>query len=137
MAGGAFALSGIALRPQDGEPAADPAAAGQVSVAPAQALRAYAPGTRLAYAYEIYNSNGPVKSIATVWRGLENVLTTPAASLTPPAGTERRFAAAGGIKLGEQLPAGQYVLQISATTPDPKSPGKAQAAIQRMDFEVR
>ena len=137
MAGGAFALSGIVLRAQDGDRVADSLAAGQVTVSPWQALRTYSAGTRLAYAYEIYNSSGPVKSIATVWRGIENVLTTPAASLTAPAGDERRFTAAGGIKLGEQLPAGQYVLQISATTSDPRSPGKARGAIQRIDFEVR
>lgn len=134
--GGAFALSGIVLHPQDG-PALDSAVAGQVSVSPAQALRAYPPGTGLAYAYEIYNASGLVKSVVTVWRGVENVLTVPAASLIPPAGNEHGFAVAGGIKLGEQLPAGDYVLQISATTADPKISRKVRVAVQRIEFEVR
>jgi len=137
MAGGTFALSGIVLRTQEGDRAADSLAAGQVSVSSAQALGTYPAGTRLAYAYEIYNASEVVKSVATVWRGVDNVLTTPAATLTPPAGNERRFAAAGGIKLGEQLPAGDYVLQISASTADPKVPRKARVAIQRIAFEVR
>ena len=132
---GEFALSGIVLHPQDG-PALD-SAAGQASVSPAQALRVYPPGTRLAYAYEIYNASGVVRSVATVWRGVENVLTAPPASLTPPAGNDGRFAAAGGIKLGEQLPAGNYTLQISATTADPKISRKARVAVQRIEFEVR
>ncbi len=133
---GTFALSGIVLRPADG-PALDSATAGQASVSPAQALRAYPPGMRLAFAYEIYNASGLVKSVATVWRGVENVLTASPASLTPPAGSEHLFAAAGGIKLGEQLPAGHYVLQISATTADPKIPRKGRVAVQRIEFEVR
>jgi VWFA-related protein len=136
IVGGAFALSGIVLHPHDG-PTLDSAAAGQASVSPMQALRAYPPGTRLSYAYEIYNARGPVKSVATVWRGTDNVLTAPAVNLAPPAGNERRFAAAGGIKLGEQLPPGNYMLQIIATAPDPKREGRALTAAQRIAFDVR
>jgi hypothetical protein len=57
--------------------------------------------------------------------------------LKAPAGAERRFAAAGAIKLGEQLPPGNYTLQITATAPDPKREGKALTAVQRMAFDVR
>ena len=72
-----------------------------------------------------------------MWRGIEKVLDAPPATLNPPAGGERVFAAAGGIKLGEQLPTGNYVLQITATTPDPKREGKALNAVQRIAFDVR
>jgi hypothetical protein len=57
--------------------------------------------------------------------------------LAVPPGGERRFAAAGGLKLGEGLPPGSYVLQVSATTPDPKRQGRSRLAVQRMDFDVR
>jgi VWFA-related protein len=133
--GGAFALSGIVLRRDDGtDPTGSPEE--PTGVSPAQALRAYPAGARLSYVYEIYNATGAaVRSATSVWRGAEKVLDAPAATLKPPAGAERRFAAAGGIKLGEHLPPGEYVLQISAATLDPK--GTARAAVQRIDFEVR
>jgi hypothetical protein len=137
MAGGAFALSGIVLRSDD--ETAPHAAAGddQIVLTPAEALRVYKPGTQLSYAYEIYNATTPVQSTTSIWRGTEKVLLAPPATLVVPAGGDRRFAAAGGVKLGERLPPGSYVMQISATTSDTKRQGKSRIAVQRIDFDVR
>ncbi len=134
VAGGAFALSGIVLRADGGGSAGT---AGDITLTPAQALRVYPPGTRLSYAYEIYNAAGPVQAATSIWRGAEKILAAPPDTLTPPSGQEgRRFAAAGGLKLGERLPPGAYVLQIAATTLD-KGKGTPSLTVQRMGFEVR
>jgi hypothetical protein len=135
MAGGAFALSGLVVRREDGKP---PAGAGddRLAVTPAQALRIYPAGSRLSYAYEIYNASGSVRSAPSIWRGTEQVFAAPPDTLTVPDGGTRRFAAAGGLSLGK-MPAGSYVLQISAMTPDPKQPGRNRTAIQRIPFDVQ
>jgi hypothetical protein len=137
MARGAFALSGIVLRSETSGEGGQSSVPDDISVTPAQALGVYQPGTRLSYAYEIYNAAAPVQSVTTVWRGAQQILAVEPATLTPPAGGERRFSAAGGVKLGEQLPPGNYVLQITATKADPKRTGKALAASQRIAFDVR
>jgi len=137
VAHGAFALSGIVLRSDDGPGADASPAAQEIRVTPAQALRAYDAGSRLSYAYEIYNATGSVRSSTSVWRGTQRVLDVASVALTPPAGSERRFAAAGGIKLGEHLPPGNYMLHITCTTPDPKHERRALTAVQRIAFDVR
>jgi len=135
-ASGEFALSGIVLRSD-----ADPATPGfdgadQTTVTPTQAMRIYPRGAQLSYAYEIYNAAGAVQATMSIWRGSEKVLTPPASTLVPPAGSERVFAAGGGVKLGEGLPPGSYILEIAATTTKPAAK-TASAALQRIDFEVR
>lgn len=137
MAGGAFALSGIVLRSDDGTVSQAAAAPDQVVLTPAQALRVYPPGTRLSYVYEIYNAIGPVQATTTIWRGTEKVFAAPPDTLVNPPGGDPRFAAAGGVKLGERLPPGGYVLQVSAMTSDPKRQGRSRTAVQRIGFEVR
>jgi hypothetical protein len=137
VAHGAFALSGIVLRSEDGDDSRASTNAPGITVTPAQALRTYVAGSQLAYAYDIYNAGGTVRSLTSVWRGVQKVLDAGPATLKSPAGSERRFTAAGGIKLGERLPPGNYILQISATTPDPKRDGKALTAVQRIAFDVR
>jgi len=137
VAHGAFALSGIVLRSDDTDGSQPPARGEEMTVTPAQALRTYPAGARLSYAYDIYNANGPVRSTTSVWRDAQKVLDAGPATLEPPAGRERRFAAAGGIKLGEQLPSGTYVLQIAAASPDPQHEGRALTAVQRITFDVR
>lgn len=134
--GGDFALSGIVLRSNDGDAAAlwD---ADQITISPRQAVRAYKPGVRVSYAYEIYNAAGRVESATTIWRGTQKVLDAPAVALVPPPGSEARFAAAGTLKLGDALPAGTYILQIAATTADTKRRGRVRTATQQIDFEVR
>jgi VWFA-related protein len=134
MAGGAFALSGIVLRGDDGTASKAP---DNMTITPAQALGVYHPGTRLSYAYEVYNAATPIQSATSIWRGTEKVLAAEPATLVPPSGNEKRFAAAGGVKLGEKLPPGSYVLQIAATKADPERKGRNTTAVQRVGFEVR
>ena len=137
MAGGAFALSGIVLRGDDRGDAQGPGEADQIALTPAQSLGVYRPGTRLSYAYEIYNATTVVEVAASIRRGTERVFATPPSTLALPPGNDRRFAAAGGLRLGEQLPPGSYALVVSATTPDPNRKGRSRTAVQQIGFDVR
>jgi hypothetical protein len=110
---------------------------GPFSASPAQALRVYRPGTQLSYAYEIYNATTPVQATTSIWRGTEKVFAAAPDTLLVPPGGDRRFAAGGGVKLGERLPPGSYVMQISATTSDTKRQGRSRIAVQRIGFDVR
>ena len=136
VAGGVFALSGIVLRNDDDENGAVKTA-DDIRVTPAQALAVYRPGTGLSYAYEIYNAALPVVATMTIWRGADRVLAADPVTLAPPTGSAGRFSAAGGIRLGERLPAGNYVLQIAAAKPDAQQKSKHLTAVQRIGFEVR
>jgi VWFA-related protein len=136
-AGGAFALSGIVLRSD-----ADPVTPGfdeadRITVTPMQALRTYPRGARLSYAYEVYNVAGPVRATMSIWRGTEKVLETPAAELVAPSDGTRSFAAGGGVKLGDALKPGNYLLEIAATTSDSAHGKKGAVAVRRIDFDVR
>ncbi|MEO6238107.1 MAG: VWA domain-containing protein [Vicinamibacterales bacterium] len=135
MAGGAFALSGIVLRREE-DGAAAAAGSDRLAVTPAQAVRIFPPGSRLSYAYEIYNATTMVRSAPSIWRGPEQVFSPAPDTLTVPSGGDRRFAAGGGLALGALRP-GSYVLQISAVTADAQRPGRSRTAIQRIGFEVQ
>ncbi len=97
----------------------------------------FKPGTRLSYAYEIYNAAGPGRSV-------RDHLARPGEASSPrrptrwcrPLQAADRFAAAGGLKLGASLPPGDYVLQIATRTPEAKTKKKG-VAVQSVDFEVR
>jgi VWFA-related protein len=136
-ASGAFALSGIVLRSD-----ADPVTPGldeadRFSVTPMQALRIYPRGARLSYTYEVYNAPVPVEAVMTIWRGKDKVLSTQPSILVPPHDSPQRFAAGGGVKLGDALPAGDYVLEIAAKLADSAHKKQRAAAIRRIDFDVR
>lgn len=139
VAHGAFALSGIMLGPESAGAASSRPAEGldTAGLLKQQAHRVFSAGTRLSYAYEIYNAPAPVEASASVWRGQEKVFSAPVDTLAPPADSGSRFAAAGGIKLGPALPPGQYVLQVAARAPDSKNQRHSKTAVQRVDFEVR
>ncbi|HXW06904.1 MAG TPA: VWA domain-containing protein [Vicinamibacterales bacterium] len=132
---GDFALSGIVLRAEDGSPRTG--AATSISVAPEQALRVYRAGAPLTYAYEIYNAAERVEAAISVWRGDQRVASLPARTLPVPAGSGARVTAAGGLRLGESLPPGSYILQVAAATTDPKRAGRARTAVQFVQFDVR
>ena len=68
MAGGAFALSGISLRPDDGS-VAKASGMDLLTMTPAQAIGSYPAGSQLSYAYEIYNASESVRAAMSVWRG--------------------------------------------------------------------
>ena len=133
--GGAFALSGILLQPNDGTASQGGSDADQLALTTAQALRVFRPGTRLSYTYEIYNA-ATVEAVTSLWRGTERVFAAAPETLVRPAGAVSRFAAAGGLKLGDQLPPGSYVLQIAATARGPNRRDKATMAVQRIVFDV-
>jgi VWFA-related protein len=133
--GGAFALSGISLRPDDGSVARS-GGPELLAMTPAQAMGRYAAGSRLSYAYEIYNASAAVQATMSVWRGTERIFAAPADTLVRPAGADALFAAAGRFSLGSARP-GSYVLQISAVTSDPQHPGRSRTAVQRMAFDVQ
>jgi hypothetical protein len=136
MARGAFALSGIVLREADASAPQATSPADEPLLTPAQAVRAYAPGTQISYAYEIYNASGPVQAAMSIWRGTDRILAAAPDTLTPPAGAERVFAAGGAMKLGGALPPGSYTLQIAAVAADPAQKSR-KAAVQRIEFDVR
>ena len=79
----------------------------------------------------------PVQAAVTVWKGEKKITDSSTDTLTPPTDAAQRFAAAGGIRLGEQLSPGEYFLQVVARTPDPDRRGKQRSATQRVEFEVR
>ena len=136
MAGGEFALSGIVLRsPAEAVPSSGNAEA--LFLTPAQALRIYPPGNELSYSYELYNAAGPAQAAASLWRGTERVFTTTPDKLVPPAGGENRFTVRGRLHMGEALPVGNYVLQISAAAADSRRKGRMKTALQQVTFEVR
>jgi VWFA-related protein len=137
IADGAFALSGIVVRRDDGTTRPASGGTDQLSLTAAHALRVYPPGTRLSYAYEIYNAAQTVQATTSIWRGTERIFAAAPDNLVVPRDDNARFAAAGGVKLGEGLAPGSYVLQVSATTSDPKRQGRRRVAVQRIDFEVR
>jgi hypothetical protein len=133
---GAFALSGIVLH--SGEQAhGNGARPDPTAIPPSEALRTYAAGTQLAYAYEIYNASNQVRVTTTVWRGRDKILEVPPETLVAPNAHARRFAARGILKLGAAMPHGTYLLQLSAATPDAKKKGRLRTALQRIDFDVR
>ena len=133
---GAFALSGLVLRAGGRIAAREPIDSDRFSVRPADALRVFAPGTQLSYSYEIYNAATAVQAVTSLWRGSNRLTSLPPDTLVPPA-DGGPFATAGGLKLADDLPAGRYVLQIAATSADPKHAKRARAAVQRLSFDVR
>jgi VWFA-related protein len=133
VARGEFAVSGIVLgnNPASFAPDAD----GTV-VSAAQALREYSPGSPLSYAYEVYNPGEQVRVTSSIWRGAQQVVKLPTETFTPPAPNARRFGAAGHLKLGEALPRGGYVLQVTAVTGG-TAKNRVRTAVQRTPFDVR
>jgi VWFA-related protein len=136
--GGAFALSGIVIGKNDAVPDVKPAEGLDTSgLLRQQARRIFQPGANLSFAYEVYNAAAPVQASATVWKAERKVFNGSVDTLTPPSDAGQRFAAAGGLKLGEKLAPGDYVLQIVARTSDPRNKGKLRSAAQQVEFEVR
>jgi VWFA-related protein len=136
VTGGAFALSGLVLRAGERTAASESIDSDRFSVRPADALRVYAPGTELSYSYEIYNAGTAVQAVTSLWRGTDRLTSLPPDTLVPPA-DGGPFATAGGLKLADDLPAGTYVLQIAATSDDPKHAKRARGAVQRLSFDVK
>ena len=77
-----------------------------------------------------------MQAVASLWRGTETITSQPPDTLAGPA-RGGRAVAAGRLNLPADLPAGTYVLQIAATTDDPKQAKKTRAAVQRISFDVK
>jgi hypothetical protein len=136
VAGGAFALSGLVLRADQRSAPSASLDSDRFSLPPADALRVYAPGTALEYSYEIYNAGKAVEVVATLWRGEKQLATLPPDALVPPPDGSP-LSAAGRLSLAKDLPAGIYLLQISATSTDPKHAKKVRRAVQWLSFDVK
>jgi hypothetical protein len=136
VTGGAFALSGLVLRDGERTAPSESIDSDRFSVRPSDALRLFAPGTHLSYSYEIYNAGTPVHAVTSLWRGTDKLTSLPPDTLVPPADGSP-FAAAGGLELANDLPAGTYVLQIAATSDDPKHAKRPRVAVQRLWFDVK
>ena len=132
---GQFALSGVLLGEEvrgAAQPETGVATLAQVS-SPAQ--RVFDQGARLVYSYEIYNATVPVETRVVVWRDGKPFFSAPPSTLVPPL-KKQPVKAAGGIKLGERMPPGDYVFQVTVTT---RGPGRAKpkSATRWTSFEVR
>jgi VWFA-related protein len=132
---GQLALSGVVLaeeRPTAGTDAADSAAPVGVS---SPALRVFTPGARLVFSYEIYNAAVPVEARVAVWRNGRPLFTAPPSTIAPPV-KKQPTKVGGGIKLGETMPPGDYIFQVTATT---RGPGRAKpkTTTRWTSFEIR
>ena len=131
---GRFALSGVVLGEEvrgAATPEVDNATLASLS---SPAFRVFEPGARLVYSYEIYNARTPVETRVVVWRDGEPFFTAPPATVVPPLRT-KAATAAGGIRLGDRMPPGDYVFQVTAVTRSgPRTP---EAATRWTSFEVR
>ena len=135
MEKGTLALSGVVLGEESQSaltPDEDMAAVARLS---SPALRVFNPGARLVYTYEIYNAAVPVDTRVTVWRNGRPFFSAPPSTLAA-APKARPLKAAGGIKLGERMPPGDYVFQVSAIT-RPAGGAKPKTATRWTSFEIR
>jgi VWFA-related protein len=134
---GHLALSGIVMSGTDA-----PAAAAEAELDPAvtPAVRRFAPGDRVAYAFAVYNA-GRARSAGApgldVQVGLSRdgvalaVVPGPAVPV-PQAG--RPVPVAGALRLAPRLAPGTYTLRVLVT--DPTRPAEDRAAAQQIDFEI-
>lgn len=132
---GQFALSGVVLGEEARDATAPASGDATLSRDSNPALRVFAPGARLVYSYEIYNARVPIETRVVVWREGTPFFSAPPATIVPPL-KKQPVKAAGGIKLGEKMPPGDYVFQVTATT---RGPGRAKpkTATRWTSFEVR
>jgi hypothetical protein len=95
VAHGAFAMSGILLGPESATANSSKPAEGldTSGLLKQQAHRVFKPGTRLSYAYEIYNATSPVHTSVTIRRGTAGSLS---GRQWPWDGT---FASTGGLEV--------------------------------------
>ena len=131
---GAFALSGVVLGEEmrgSAGPEVDDATLAQAS---SPAFRVFDQGARLVYSYEIYNATVPVETRVVVWRDGKPFFSAPPSTVVPPR-RKQPVTAAGGIKLGERMPPGDYVFQVTAVTKTGKR--KPSMATRWTSFEVR
>ncbi len=132
---GALALSGVVLGEEARGSSAPEVQTATLAQESSPAFRVFDPGARLVYSYEIYNAASPVETRVVVWRDGKPFFSAPPVTIQPTRKGEA-LAAAGGIKLGEGMPPGDYVFQVTAATRG-KGRKKAHTATRWTSFEVR
>jgi VWFA-related protein len=135
VTGGAFALSGLVLRAAD-RIVSESIDSDPFSLRPADALRVYTAGAQLSYSYEVYNPGRSIQIAASLWQGPDMIASLPDETVLGSAGNAV-FVNGALFKLGERAPAGTYVLQLVATSDDPRGSGKVRRAVQRISFEIK
>lgn len=132
---GQFTLSGVVLGEEVRDATAPATGDATLSRDSNPALRVFGPGARLVYSYEVCNAAVPVETRVVVWRDGKPFFSAPPSTIVPPL-KKQPVKAAGGIKLGEKMPPGDYVFQVTATT---RGPGRAKlkTATRWTSFEVR
>lgn len=137
VAKGAMALSGILMSGTDA-PATE--AAKTIDPAATPAVRRFAPGERVAYAFAVYNAGRGRAAGAPgldVRLGLARdgvaLAVVPGPAVAVPA-TSGPVPVAGALRLAPQLAPGTYTLQVLVS--DPSRPEKDRDAAQQIDFEI-
>ncbi|MET0555247.1 MAG: VWA domain-containing protein [Vicinamibacteria bacterium] len=137
VAKGGIALSGIVMSGTDG-PATKTTAA--VDPAATPAVRRFAPGERVAYAFAIYNAGrtraagapGLDVRVGLARDGVALAAVPGPAVTVPEAGGP--VPVAGALRLAPQLAPGTYTLQVLVS--DPSRPASDRDAAQQIDFEI-
>jgi hypothetical protein len=136
---GGIALSGIVMSGADSTATA-PAPDAALDPEATPAVRRFAPGERLVYAFAVYNAGRGRTAGAPgldVQVGLSRdgvalaVVPGPAVSVPEAAGP---VPVAGALRLAPQLSPGLYTLQVLVT--DPARKAKEREAVQQIDFEI-
>jgi VWFA-related protein len=137
---GRLAASGVLLRAQQVEPSAEGATDGQDDVLGAPPVRIFKPGSKVVYAYQVYDgldADDALQVSTALLRDGKSLYRSPE---TPVAGraqkpkdkdTARVVPIAGLLTLGDDVPPGPYTLQVIVNA------GKRRTAYQYADFEVR
>jgi hypothetical protein len=139
---GRVAASGVLLRSQQPEPSSDDKSGtqSQDDVLGAPPVRIFKPGTKVVYAYQIYDGldDETVVQVSTaLLREGKALYRSPATPIAPrppkPKGKDaaRVVPIAGLLTLGDDVPPGPYTLQVIV------SAGTKKTALQFADFEVR
>lgn len=142
-------LSGIYLRGQGARQLANPLRTespkqrDEIELELSPAVRRFRSGMMLDYACEIYNAQINMRThqpeLATQVRLFHEGREVFASDLSPlnrsSAQSVSQPALIGHLRLGAQMPAGQYMLQVIVI--DRLAKGKEQAAVQWIDFEIR
>jgi VWFA-related protein len=143
-----LALSGIVLRGEDRLAAASTAAAGQNegvesgSAEASAAVRHFKRGMMMTYGFFIYNARldkatarPQIITQVRLFRDGKEIFTGKENPLIPGQQTDlKRLAATGAIQLGNDMPAGEYVFQVTVT--DAFADKKNRTVSQWMDFQI-
>lgn len=141
-----LALSGVVLA-ADGGATAEGGEASGVAEPTGAAVRRFAPGAALGYAFAIYNAPAPsghatpeLDLAVALWRDGERVFQGPPQPMRLKAQQSwDRIYTAGNMKLSGKMKPGEYVLQVTVVDRDASAKDKKKGldgSTQWIDFEV-